>query len=120
MNVTCPTSPAPTTSSPSSSSNTSTIAAAVVGGLVGLVLVALIIILIIYYQVCRKPDPGEANSRESAFDFSNKTALNVGGEGKNAKSPKRNSDHADVEKGVAEAAEEKEVTPPKDTDETTM
>lgn len=116
LNETCS---RPELTDPPPSNSTSTIVAAVVGALVGLILIVLIILLVIYYQVCRKVDPAEENSRESAFDFSNKTAMTaVSVKGKNSKT----SSEAEVEKGTAEENgnldEVKAKTPPKD--ETTL
>lgn len=127
LNETCPRLPMLTPTSSPNHVPTSTIIAAVVGGLLGLLLVLLIVTLVIYYQVCRKADPVEENSRESAFDFSNKTAISAG-TGKSGvsgkpetskvmKNSKANASEGDVEKGTAE---EKEVTPPKEKDETTL
>ena len=86
------------------------------GVFVGVVLTILIILLVVYYQ-CRKPDPAEATSRESAFDFSNKTAI-AGGGGRPASEKARKGS-----KGDENGREEKqEVTPPKEdlTEDTTL
>lgn len=102
------------------SSNTSTIVAAVVGVFVGMVLLVLIILLVVYYQ-CRTPDPAEATSRESAFDFSNKTAVGGGraGDGEKARKGSK-SDEREHRRGAG--GEEQEVTPPKEdlTEDTTL
>lgn len=67
----CP--PPPTTQAPPTPGpNTAVIVAGVIGGLVAALLLVLIVIFIIWYQVCRRDDPSEDTSRESAFDFSNK------------------------------------------------
>lgn len=57
---------------PTPGPNLAVIVAGVVGGLVAVLLLILIVIFIIWYQVCRREDPSEETSRESAFDFSNK------------------------------------------------
>lgn len=113
QNVSCPL--PPETMERPSSSNTSTIVAAVVGVLVGVVLIVLIVLLVVYYQ-CRTPDPVEATSRESAFDFSNKTA--VGGGGAVVSEKARKGSKSD-ENG---REEKQEATPPKEdlTENTTL
>ena len=110
LSVTCP------SRSSDSGSNTSAIVASIVGALLGLMLVVVIVLLFIYYQVCRKADPAEETSRESAFDFSNKTAIALGGQNSTGKrkGSKSNSD-TDKEK-ESSLADEKEVTPPKEKD----
>ena len=127
FNVTyCPTLPptnATTIPTATPESNTSTIVAAVVGGLIGILLIVFIVLLIVYYQVCRKADPADEASKESAFDFSNKTALSATG-GSDPEAVRRknskgvaNSNGA-KEKGIVEAEEEKDKTPPKEKDST--
>ena len=95
----------------------------------GVVLILVIILLVVYYQFCRKVDPAEENSRESAFDFSNKTnitAVSVKPDSaKKRKSSKSSTSDAELEKGVAEEKngrldEIKEKTPPPPKDETTL
>ncbi len=54
------------------SSNSTAVVAGVVGGIFAVILLALIIVLVVWYQVCRRDDPKDESSRESAFDFSSK------------------------------------------------
>lgn len=77
-----PACPPDTTTSPPASSATSAIIAAVVGGIVGVIIIVIIVVFVIYYQFFRRVDPREETSRESAFDFSNKTAITTGSTGK--------------------------------------
>ena len=44
-----------------------------VGGLFAALLLVFIVVLFIWYQFCRREDPKDEHSRESAFDFSKKT-----------------------------------------------
>lgn len=103
----------------SPTSSTSTIVAAVVGGLIGLVLIVLIILLVVYYQVCRKGDPAEEGSRESAFDFSKTAQMAVNPKSNSSKGKNSKNLKADVAKGTAKENgnfdEVKEKTPPTDT-----
>ncbi len=109
FNVTCP-------RLSSSSSQTSIIVAIVIGVIIGGISISLIVVLIIYYQFFRKADPSEETSRESAFDFSNKTAMMADGKRKGSKT----QSVSDSEKGTAEVENQKELTPPKEKDETTL
>ena len=64
-------------------------------------------------------DPAEESSRESAFDFSNKTAMTgvnskSNSSSKGGKGSSKTNSEADVEKGTAEENEIKEKTPPKE------
>ncbi|XP_064385852.1 VWFA and cache domain-containing protein 1-like [Halichondria panicea] len=61
-----------TSSCPQSSGSNTAVVAGVVGGLFAVVLLALIVALVVWYQVCRRDDPKDETSRESAFDFSSK------------------------------------------------
>ena len=70
-----------------------------------------------YYQFFRKADPQEETSRESAFDFSNKTALSGGGGDTVGKGKKKRD--AAYEKAKEANQEEREATPIKEKDETT-
>ncbi len=61
-----------TSSCPQSSGSNTAVVAGVVGGLFAVILLALIVALVVWYQVCRRDDPKDETSRESAFDFSSK------------------------------------------------
>lgn len=108
-----------TTSLPPRTNANTAIIAGVVGTLLGAALIVVIIILVVYYQFCRKGDPQEDNSRESAFDFSNKTAIGTGLVDHNVKGKKLNNKEELSEK-EKEVEEERVVTPVKEKDETNL
>ncbi len=84
-----------------------------VGGILGLLLLAFIGALLLYYQLFRKTDPQEESSRESAFDFSNKTALSgssVGNSEIKAKAKREKEKEAQEEKGFTPEKEQDEAT----------
>ena len=103
-----------TLSIPKRTDGTSAIVGAVVGVILGVLLIAVIVVLFVYYQFCRKVDPNEENSRESAFDFSNKTAL---GEEANHQHNKKVKKVKNKEKKIEEEEEERSDTPEKEKDE---